>query len=76
MLDFDVFRYLDQEAFVSAIAPKGDLQKIRREQFAVLFKVADSRKAGRVTWDEFVVFETILKKPVRMLHYPLCVPHI
>lgn len=58
------YRYLDQEAFVDAIAPYGDFEKITRGQFGVLFKVADTRKNGRVTWDEFVVFETILKKPV------------
>ncbi|CAD6587414.1 MAG: mitochondrial aspartate-glutamate transporter agc1 [Cyphobasidiales sp. Tagirdzhanova-0007] len=56
-------RYLDQEAFVNAIAPKGDFGKIHRDQFALLFKVADTRKKGRISMDEFVVFETILKKP-------------
>lgn len=29
----------------------------------MLFKVADTKKSGRVEWEEFVVFETILKKP-------------
>ena len=29
----------------------------------MLFKVADTRKSGRVYWEEFVVFETLLKKP-------------
>ena len=63
-------RYLDQDAFVNAIAPSGDFEKIAREQFAVLFKVADTRKTGRVAWDEFVVFETILKRPVRIRPLP------
>lgn len=56
-------RYLDQESFVNAIAPKGDLTKIGRAQFAVLFRVADTSRRGLVSWEDFVVFETVLKRP-------------
>lgn len=56
-------RYLSSEQFVNAIAPSGDLTKIGRQQFAILFKVADSSKRGAVSWDDFVVFETLLKRP-------------
>ncbi|CAL1694532.1 unnamed protein product [Somion occarium] len=56
-------KYLNTDQFVNAIAPKGDLTKIGRSQFATLFRVADSSKRGLVSWDDFVVFETILKRP-------------
>ena len=48
---------------MNAIAPKSDLTKIGRSQFASLFRVADTNKRGLVSWDDFVVFETILKRP-------------
>lgn len=56
-------RYLNSEQFVNAIAPKSDLSKIGQAQFATLFRVADVNKRGLVSWDDFVVFETILKRP-------------
>ena len=55
-------RFLDQESFVNAIAPKGDLTKIGRAQFALLFRVADTTKRGLISWDDFTVFETLLKR--------------
>nr|VWO94345.1 Calcium dependent mitochondrial carrier protein [Ganoderma boninense] len=59
----DGTRFLNSEQFVNAIAPKGDLSKIGRNQFGTLFRVADANKRGLVSWDDFVVFETILKRP-------------
>ncbi|RPD65102.1 mitochondrial carrier [Lentinus tigrinus ALCF2SS1-6] len=56
-------KFLNSDQFVNAIAPKGDLTKIGRAQFATLFRVADANKRGLVSWDDFVVFETILKRP-------------
>lgn len=56
-------RYLDPESFVNAIAPSGDLSKIGRAQFAILFRVADTSKRGLVSWTDFTVFESLLKKP-------------
>jgi len=56
-------KFLNPDQFVNAIAPKGDLTKIGRAQFATLFPVADSSKRGLVSWDDFVVFQTILKRP-------------
>ncbi|KAI0660589.1 mitochondrial carrier [Cubamyces menziesii] len=56
-------KYLNSEQFVNAIAPKGDLSKIGRAQFGTLFRVADTNKRGLVSWEDFVVFETILKRP-------------
>ncbi|KAI0778715.1 mitochondrial carrier [Trametes elegans] len=59
----DGHKFLNSEQFVNAIAPKSDLSKIGRAQFATLFRVADTNKRGLLSWDDFVVFETILKRP-------------
>ena len=56
-------RFLDTENFVNAIAPRGDLTKIDRAQFAMLFRVADASKRSLVSWEDFTVFETLLKRP-------------
>ncbi|KAL0576709.1 mitochondrial aspartate-glutamate transporter agc1 [Marasmius crinis-equi] len=56
-------KYLDQDSFVNAIAPSGDLSKIGRAQFGILFRVADTSKRGLVSWEDFTVFETVLKRP-------------
>lgn len=48
---------------MNAIAPSGDLTKIGRAQFALLFRVADTSRRGLVSWDDFTVFETLLKRP-------------
>jgi solute carrier family 25 aspartate/glutamate transporter 12/13 len=48
---------------VNAIAPSGDLSKIGRAQFAILFRVADTSRRGLVSWEDFTVFETVLKRP-------------
>lgn len=56
-------RFLDPESFVNAIAPKNDVTKIVREQFAILFRIADTSRRGLVSWEDFTVFETLLKRP-------------
>ncbi|KZP28881.1 mitochondrial carrier [Athelia psychrophila] len=56
-------KFLDPESFVNAIAPKGDLSKIGGAQFAILFRVADTSKRGLLSWSDFTVFETLLKRP-------------
>src|SRR6266702_1215056 len=56
-------RLLDRDQFVNAIAPKGDLTRISRAQFAILFRVADVAKRGLLSWDDFVVFQALLKRP-------------
>ncbi|KAF8323685.1 mitochondrial carrier [Clavulina sp. PMI_390] len=56
-------KFLDQDSFVNAIAPKEDFSRIDRSQFGILFKVADRTKAGKISWDDFYLFETILKRP-------------
>lgn len=54
---------MDRESFVNATAPKNDLSKIGREQFAILFRIADTSRRGHVSWEDFTVFETLLKRP-------------
>ena len=54
---------LNQHAFVNAIAPSDDLTKIRHDQYSVLFRVADQKKRGRISWDDFFIFNTLLKRP-------------
>ncbi|CCM00026.1 uncharacterized protein FIBRA_02052 [Fibroporia radiculosa] len=56
-------KFLNSEQFVNAIAPSGDMMKIGRAQYAILFRVADASKRGLVSWEDFVVFETLLKRP-------------
>lgn len=48
---------------MDAIAPSGDLSRIGRAQFAILFRVADTSRRGLVSWEDFTVFETVLKRP-------------
>ena len=48
---------------MNAIAPKEDFSRINRAQFGILFRVADRAKIGRISWDDFYLFETILKRP-------------
>lgn len=54
---------MDRDGFVDAIAPHEDFTKIRRDQFSVLFKVADQSQRGLISWDDFTVFQTLLKRP-------------
>lgn len=56
-------KYLDQDSFVNAIAPTEDLTRIGRSQFGILFRVADTSKRGLVSWEDFTVFQTLLKRP-------------
>ncbi|KZV80171.1 hypothetical protein EXIGLDRAFT_630745 [Exidia glandulosa HHB12029] len=56
-------KFLDERSFVNAIAPASSVSKIQRSQYGILFKVADSGKRGVVSWEDFVVFETSLKRP-------------
>lgn len=73
-----ICRFLDKDSFVNAIAPSEDLTKIGREQYSILFKVADTQKRGLVSWDDFVVFQTLLKRPdadywIAFQYFDVCV---
>ena len=37
--------------------------KIKREQYTILFQVADRRKRGRIDIKDFATFDNLLKKP-------------
>ena len=55
---------LTESAFVDAITPEGeDYHKIKREQYAILFFVADRRRRGTVNFQDWMAFENLLAKP-------------
>ena len=63
-------RYLEPSTFIDAVAPTEEgFNRISRQQYSIrelsscvelilVFRVADSSNSGRITFDEFVVFET------------------
>ncbi|KAI0167005.1 mitochondrial carrier [Hypoxylon sp. FL1284] len=52
------------DEFVEAIAPASeDYHKISRDQYSLLFRVADRKGSGRVTIDDWAAFENLLMKP-------------
>lgn len=54
---------MNEEEFVDAIAPKDeDYHKIKREQFSILFRVADSKGKGQITINDFATYENLLMK--------------
>ncbi|KAI5461193.1 mitochondrial carrier domain-containing protein [Mariannaea sp. PMI_226] len=56
--------YLGIEQFISAVAPKGeDFHKISRDQYSILFRVADSKGSGKVSLSDWGVFENLLTRP-------------
>ncbi|KAH8700769.1 putative mitochondrial carrier protein [Talaromyces proteolyticus] len=57
-------QYMTEEDFVNAIAPRNqDYHKIRRDQYGILFQVADRRKTGRINLTDWAAFENLLAKP-------------
>lgn len=57
-------RVMTKDDFVDAIAPaSADYHKIKREQFAILFSVADRRRVGQLNMQDWTVFENLLAKP-------------
>ncbi|KAI7180548.1 hypothetical protein KC360_g133 [Hortaea werneckii] len=56
--------YLTEQGFINAIAPEGeDYHKIKRDQYSILFNVADRNHKGRVTLPDWSVFNNLLAKP-------------
>ncbi|KAI9675132.1 MAG: mitochondrial aspartate-glutamate transporter agc1 [Caeruleum heppii] len=56
--------YMLEDDFIDAIAPQNeDYHKIKREQYAILFGVADRRKSGKITLQDWASFENLLAKP-------------
>ncbi|KAF8147496.1 hypothetical protein BJ912DRAFT_1126419 [Pholiota molesta] len=56
-------KYLDAESFINVTAPKGGLTRIGRSQSAILFRIAGASRRGLVSWEDFTIFETLLKRP-------------
>src|SRR5271169_6976291 len=55
---------LTEFSFVDAITPEEeDYHKIKREQYAILFYVADRRRRGIVNFQDWMAFENLLAKP-------------
>ncbi|KAI1138889.1 mitochondrial carrier [Hypoxylon sp. FL0543] len=56
--------YMGPEEFIEAIAPPNeDYHKISREQYGLLFRVADRKGTGKVTIGDWAAFENLLTKP-------------
>ncbi|KAI9656560.1 MAG: mitochondrial aspartate-glutamate transporter agc1 [Bathelium mastoideum] len=56
--------YLGENEFIDAVAPESEnYHKIKREQYAVLFRVADRRKSGQLNMHDWHTFENLLAKP-------------
>ncbi|KAI9726574.1 MAG: mitochondrial aspartate-glutamate transporter agc1 [Chrysothrix sp. TS-e1954] len=56
--------YLGEEEFINAVAPQSEnYHKIKRSQYAILFRVADPRGKGRVTLSDWGTFGNLLAKP-------------
>ncbi|KAF3770740.1 mitochondrial carrier [Cryphonectria parasitica EP155] len=52
------------EEFINAVAPiNEDYHKIKRDQYSLLFRVADRQGKGKVTMADWIYFENILNKP-------------
>lgn len=55
--------YMTEEAFVDAIAPPDeDYGKIKREQYGLLFRVADRKSTGKVSLADWATFNNLLAK--------------
>ncbi|KAL5611569.1 hypothetical protein BROUX41_000846 [Berkeleyomyces rouxiae] len=56
--------FMGPEQFMSAIAPAGeDYHRIYRDQYALLFHVADRHNTGKLSLDDWESFELLLSKP-------------
>ncbi|KAI9849694.1 MAG: mitochondrial aspartate-glutamate transporter agc1 [Sclerophora amabilis] len=56
--------YMTEDDFINAIAPQNEnYHKIKREQYAILFGVADRRRNGTLSLQDWATFENLLAKP-------------
>ncbi|KAI1462264.1 mitochondrial carrier [Annulohypoxylon moriforme] len=56
--------YMGPDEFIAAIAPpEQDYHKISRDQYGLLFRVADRRGTGKITIGDWAAFENLLTKP-------------
>ncbi|KAI9734456.1 MAG: mitochondrial aspartate-glutamate transporter agc1 [Claussenomyces sp. TS43310] len=55
---------MGEEEFINAIAPEEqDYHKVKREQYSILFRVADRKGTGRINLKDWSTFENLLGKP-------------
>ncbi|KAF8471870.1 mitochondrial carrier domain-containing protein [Kalaharituber pfeilii] len=63
-IEIDGQKYMSENDFVNAIAPPGeDYHKIRRGHYSILFAVADRKKTGKLSLQDWATFENLLTKP-------------
>ncbi|OAQ63433.1 mitochondrial carrier protein [Pochonia chlamydosporia 170] len=56
--------FMGPDEFINAVAPENeDYHKIKRDQYSILFRVADNRGHGRLSLADWGVFENLLMKP-------------
>ncbi|EMR68621.1 hypothetical protein MGN70_002267 [Eutypa lata] len=56
--------FMGPDEFIEAIAPPDeDYAKIKRDQYGLLFQVADRRRTGKITIGDWAAFENLLIKP-------------
>ncbi|KAJ5906327.1 uncharacterized protein N7473_003243 [Penicillium subrubescens] len=56
--------FMTEDEFINAVAPKQeDYHKIKREQYGILFRVADRRRTGKLSLADWATFENLLAKP-------------
>ncbi|KAJ5722053.1 hypothetical protein N7488_000088 [Penicillium malachiteum] len=56
--------FMTEDDFINAVAPKHeDYHKIKRDQYGILFSVADRRRTGKLNLADWATFENLLAKP-------------
>ncbi|KAI8385032.1 mitochondrial carrier domain-containing protein [Radiomyces spectabilis] len=59
----DEDKFMTKDDFLAAVAPGEDFKKIQREQFGLLYKVANKSAKGLISFNDFVIFQNLLSKP-------------
>ena len=54
---------MSEEDFISAIAPPTENDKIKRENYTILFRVADRNRHGGLSLQDWEAFQSLLSKP-------------
>lgn len=62
-IEKDNNKYMNKDDFLAAVAPEEDFKKIKREQFGLLFKIADTANNGLISFNDYVIFQNLLSKP-------------
>lgn len=54
--------YMSLEDFIAAVTSEGESHKIRRDEYRILFRVADVKKKGLLSMEDWVCFQKLLAK--------------